>query len=269
MAASVYQMCENIGLHERILLKRAVSGARYQEETTCSSADHIPITCHKSYHGLFTGIASLILTIIGIVLYNVLYFKQHLKEGASILYFSMEFAMICILLVAMIIVWRVIQKLPFDDNCPKGLDSILLIISLLGVFLFDSFCMLYAAYNTIIYEVVMGIIRPLLSSVQSTIQVVFIFDAGHRFTNTTELSKLKPGRELVIFTLMLNMSLWAMYTFQARTMFNDTTFNNLYDKHAWVIITHLTIPLVIFFRFHSTTCLYEIWKHAYAKKKQH
>ncbi|XP_064629750.1 proton channel OtopLc-like isoform X2 [Lineus longissimus] len=263
MAASVYQMGENIGIHETILRRRAT---RLQEDPAGHA--HIPLTCYKSYHGLFTGIAFLILTAIDIVIYNVLVTKDHLKETAAILYFSMEFAILCILLVTTIIAWLLIQNLAFDDETLKGLDAALLRMSLLGVLLFDAFCILFAVYDTVIYSAVMGVLRPVISSVQSAAQTVFIFDGGHRFTNTTELCKRKPGRELVIFMLMLNMCLWGMYTFQARTLFNDHSFHSLYDKPSWIIITHLTIPLSIFFRFHSTTCLYEIWKHGYTKQKQ-
>lgn len=41
---------------------------------------------------------------------------------------------------------------------------------------------------------------------------------------------------------------------------------NFYGLWAWTIITHVSMPLAIFYRFHSTVCLCEIWKRAYKMK---
>ena len=35
---------------------------------------------------------------------------------------------------------------------------------------------------------------------------------------------------------------------------------------AWPIITHISMPLAIFYRFHSTVCLCEIWKKSFKYK---
>ena len=38
-------------------------------------------------------------------------------------------------------------------------------------------------------------------------------------------------------------------------------FTNL--SGSWTLIVHATVPLTIFYRFHSSVCLAEIWKNAY------
>ena len=35
---------------------------------------------------------------------------------------------------------------------------------------------------------------------------------------------------------------------------------------AWPIITHISMPLAIFYRFHSTVCLCEVWKRSFKYK---
>jgi hypothetical protein len=37
----------------------------------------------------------------------------------------------------------------------------------------------------------------------------------------------------------------------------------------WTVITHISMPLAIFYRFHSTICLFEIWKASYKLKPEH
>lgn len=36
-----------------------------------------------------------------------------------------------------------------------------------------------------------------------------------------------------------------------------------YGIWAWTVITHVSMPLVVCYRFQSTVCLYEIWQHVY------
>lgn len=36
-----------------------------------------------------------------------------------------------------------------------------------------------------------------------------------------------------------------------------------YGVWAWTVITHVSMPLVVCYRFQSTVCLYEIWLHVY------
>lgn len=38
---------------------------------------------------------------------------------------------------------------------------------------------------------------------------------------------------------------------------------DFYGVLAWNIITHVSMPLVVSYRFQSTVCFYEIWKHVY------
>ena len=41
-----------------------------------------------------------------------------------------------------------------------------------------------------------------------------------------------------------------------------------YGFLPWVVIQRITLPLCVFFRFHSTVVLAELWKNCYRVKKQ-
>ena len=41
---------------------------------------------------------------------------------------------------------------------------------------------------------------------------------------------------------------------------------NFFGFPAWAVIQRVTLPLCIFFRFHSTVILAEIWKNSYKTK---
>lgn len=40
-----------------------------------------------------------------------------------------------------------------------------------------------------------------------------------------------------------------------------------YGVWAWALITHVSVPLLVCYRFQATVCFYEIWKNSYKKDK--
>lgn len=40
-----------------------------------------------------------------------------------------------------------------------------------------------------------------------------------------------------------------------------------YGVWAWTLITHVSVPLLVCYRFQATVCFYEIWKNSYKRRK--
>lgn len=40
-----------------------------------------------------------------------------------------------------------------------------------------------------------------------------------------------------------------------------------YGVWAWTLITHVSVPLLVCYRFQATVCFYEIWKNSYKRNK--
>ena len=98
---------------------------------------------------------------------------------------------------------------------------------------------------------------------QAALQTLFIMDAYHRYVYTETQANLKPGRALITILLLLNLSLWIVCIFEEKKVEHLPMHETFYGHLPWSIISHLCIPLVIFYRFHSTVCLSEIWTSAY------
>ena len=99
----------------------------------------------------------------------------------------------------------------------------------------------------------------------------------------------KPGREVVTFLLVCNLAMWAINTletnradshpiqvrFQSFWHYPVHKINQMLQvkfyggEWVWPIITHVSMPLAIFYRFHSTVCLCEIWKKSFKYKTLH
>ena len=129
------------------------------------------------------------------------------------------------------------------------------------------------------------------SSINVNLQILL------RYAYTPEQVRNKPGREVVTFLLVCNLAMWAINTLETNradshpiqvrkrkfTLFGFSFFiaqeylwfnyNLIFLKvdfyggtWAWPIITHISMPLAIFYRFHSTVCLCEVWKRSFKYK---
>lgn len=48
----------------------------------------------------------------------------------------------------------------------------------------------------------------------------------------------------------------------------DSSFS-YYGYYLWNILNHICLPLTMFYRFHSSVCLVEIWNNAFIPVKKH
>jgi large subunit ribosomal protein L18 len=145
------------------------------------------------------------------------------------------------------------------------LEHILLFMTQAGLFLYILFQIIGAYFSLDVGPrwAIMRIITPVAALVQSMSQTILVLDAWKRRCNTKEQIEKKPGKQLVTFLLIVNLAMWVVN----RLKNNRSEFHPLeaefYGVWAWTIITHISVPLVVCYRFQSTVCLYEIWKHVY------
>ena len=111
----------------------------------------------------------------------------------------------------------------------------------------------------------------------------------------------RPGRNLITFLIFANLYMWLWETldskaqgeyYHARKKYYGeqvhfslvSYFSNLYignNKNCtsylisfiqfqlWTVISHMTLPLSIFYRFHSAVALVDIWSSAYKPADKH
>jgi len=109
-------------------------------------------------------------------------------------------------------------------------------------------------------------VTGIISIVQVILQLLFIQDVARRRISSADQDRSKPGRQIVTFLLICNLSIWVIYTFEVQKVEESPVQIEFFGYQAWVIIQKLTLPLCIFFRFHSTVALAEIWKNSYKTK---
>jgi large subunit ribosomal protein L18 len=145
------------------------------------------------------------------------------------------------------------------------LEHILLFTTQAGLFLYILFQIIGAYFSLDVGPrwPIMRIITPVAALVQSMSQTILVLDAWKRRCNTKEQIEQKPGKQLITFLLIANLAMWVVNRLKSNRVEFHPLQAEFYGVWAWTIITHISMPLVVCYRFQSTVCLYEIWKHVY------
>jgi len=237
--------------------------------------------CQKATTGLFVGLLLLTGTIISLVFYLV--FSESAASSAEdksmplLVFFSVEcgLTLLALLLTVSALCKARNMKYVFAPNVT--VNEVLLLIGLAGLYALVLF-MLIPAVTGIANPYVIGgpyvieNIHPLLqgativlSIIQATLQLVYLIDSGRRQAVDREVYKAKPGRSTLTCLLIVNMCLWLMRSVEWRSGQLTDVFTEFYGVLAWQIVLHICMPLAIFYRFHSTVCLSQLWTDLYRR----
>ncbi|EZA50595.1 hypothetical protein DMN91_004379 [Ooceraea biroi] len=261
-AAILYVMWKNIS---KVGFIQPMTPPRHHTHAYRKSPHHYSVDCARAHKGLFVGILILVLTIISLILFFVLISRPELVSLAVTEVNVCELTLYGMSTLATLIGMFQMRKLRYDGGRNLELDNILLVAAQTGMFIYSMFTII-GSHFTLQKHTILVLVTALASVVQTTCQTIFILDASRRSVATAEQIRRKPGREIVTFLLVTNLAMWAINTLEKSRAESHPVQLHFYGLWAWTIITHVSMPLAIFYRFHSTVCLCEVWKRAYKVK---
>uniref|UniRef100_A0A7I4YQ21 Lipase_3 domain-containing protein n=1 Tax=Haemonchus contortus TaxID=6289 RepID=A0A7I4YQ21_HAECO len=94
----------------------------------------------------------------------------------------------------------------------------------------------------------------------------FLIYLASRVKVGTASRQNQPGKQAITFLLAANLSIFLMNLFESEKPGISESIIDFYGKRSWVFLVRSFSPLTIFYRFHSSVCLAEIWKNVYANK---
>ena len=236
--------------------------------------------CHASNRGLFGGLSTLLLTFITIVIFFTT-IHDHKNNEIGITIYSAQIGVLTIICCIIIpLAYKQMRKLDIVssehlDNASTSMDDLLVLVPIpfyLLHYMLSIFAMLDSDSNPdkkFNSNTIFLIIIYILTIIQVLIQSPFIVDGIRRCSNSKNARYTKPGRELVTFALILNVTLWILNTFELKSVDKYQGMQEFYGKMTWMVISHTTLPVMLFYRYHSSVCLSDIWKHAYEKDHSH
>ncbi|XP_021931660.1 otopetrin-2-like isoform X2 [Zootermopsis nevadensis] len=267
-AAVIYVMWRHIGRSPRylteedlehrlevMLSRRAVAMAHAQQ--------HGRVDCVGASKGLFFGLLLLVGSLICLILFFVLIHHPELGTLAIYLADVSHCVLMALSIMAIIVGFIRVQSLKFRAEEQSDLNDILLRVSAFGLFVYAVFSVIAGSLAFTHEPNLLVMITGLLSVVQVVLQLLFIADVGRRRVHLPEHDRSKPGRQVVTFLLICNVTMWVIYTFEAQKVIANPVQLDFYGFLAWVIVQRVTLPLCIFHRFHSAVTLAEIWKTSY------
>ena len=71
-----------------------------------------------------------------------------------------------------------------------------------------------------------------------------------------------PGRGVITFLIVANVTVWICRTALVKALSSDTMID-YYSTLPWLLLANINLPLLLFYRFHSSFCLADIWHSAY------
>lgn len=227
------------------------------------------IDCDKANKGLFFGLLIAVLTLIAIATFFV--FETRISDSLTAIqvFYVTEIALMAVTAGGIIMGYMRLSKLKFLPSYFLSVDSVLLIVALAGSYIYLCFLLISAVSGGDFSEAIgiLLIITIILGILQITLQIVFILDGLCRCAENDVQMSEKPGRSVVTFLLVCNLAMWVVSMFEVVKTRVVPLHESFYGVLAWNIVTHLCVPLLIFFRFHSAICLSKIWYNAYQKEK--
>ncbi|XP_073963847.1 proton channel OtopLc-like isoform X2 [Choristoneura fumiferana] len=231
---------------------------------------HFSVDCSHAHRGLFSGILVIVVTIISLIMFFVLSSNPATINDAIFQVNICELILYTLTIAACCAAIKQMRVLPYKrkSQAVLQLDTSLLILAQSGMFVYCMFSLI-GCHHTLSSDTsagLTGFFSEFLSLNQTILQSLFIIDAWWRRSSTSEQRRDKPGRQLVTFLLVANMAMWAINTLEKNRAEFRPAHLEFYGPWAWTIITHVSMPLAIFYRFHSTICLFEIWKNCFKNK---
>ncbi|XP_034171210.1 proton channel otopetrin-like a isoform X2 [Osmia lignaria lignaria] len=261
-AAVIYVMWKHIGRHPRWPHQVEADLERRLEAMLSRRA--VALAHAGASKGLFFGLLLLVGSLICLILFFVLI--HHPDFGLIAIYLAdvSHCVLMVLSIVAIIVGFIRVQSLKFKAEEQSDLNDILLRVSGFGFFVYAVFSVIAGSLAAFTHEPnLLVMLTGLLSVAQVILQMLFIADVSRRRVHLPEHDRSKPGRQVVTFLLICNLTMWVIYTFESQKVMANPVQLDFYGFLAWAIVQRVTLPLCIFHRFHSAVTFAEIWKTSY------
>lgn len=235
--------------------------------------------CHSANKGLFCGFFVLLVTLVTIVIFFVTINKPtHIQLGIKINLIQ-EATLTGLILIVTLAGFKQVVKLNRNPYLKEKVttDDVLMLIPLPFFFIHSllSFRAETASMSSsninspnIDHFKLITVALNIIVMIEVLVQTNFIIDGMRRCSESRYLRFKKPGRELITFAILLNITYWIVATFETKSVEQYKTEIEYYGPLPYMFISHTTLPVMLFYRYHSSVCLAEIWNRAYKPPKK-
>ena len=179
---------------------------------------------------------------------------------------GMQLGVMAILIIANIYAYYVIAQFDVNPEPISFLDDMLLFLCIPFFFMYSIISLgpsIYGKFEADYFA------ENLLTLLQVLIQTPMIVDGLRRCSNSLEAQRKMKGRNVITFLIVANLAVYLMETLLIKSYDYQTSKIKFYGPDAWTVLSHATLPICIFYRFHSAVALVDIWNSAYKPPEHH
>ncbi|XP_027846765.2 proton channel OtopLc-like isoform X2 [Aphis gossypii] len=222
--------------------------------------------------GLFLGLLTLVMVIVVVIIFLVV--KDDADFATDTLFWMTSTTLATILstgtLLGCVGLYQV-RKLCHNGNQLTALDTMLATVSSAGV-------VLYALFSVMVGAVGVATSQPdtpeqkidamltavnVLQLVHVAVQSSLTAEAYRRSSWSRHQMFTKPGRQVITYLLCSNIALWMFDSFITQSWLNQERQLRFMGLLSWGLLSRISLPLVVFYRFHSGVLLLQIWQKSY------
>ncbi|VVC35535.1 Hypothetical protein CINCED_3A023453 [Cinara cedri] len=279
-AGVTYVMGKNVGVCQA----RPVKRDHHPQKSSAMTKDQKDAQLSRLYvsrgvsfsganKGLFLGLLTLVMVIVVVIIFLVL--KDDVDFASDTLFWITSGTLTAILsastLLGCVGLYQ-IRKLCHNGDDLTTLDDILATISSAGM-------VLYALFSTTVGFVGLMTSEPgsadqqldliltvvnVLQLVQMAVQNSLIAEGYRRSSWSRHQLFTKPGRQIITYLLCSNIGLWMFDSFITQSWVNQERQLRFMGLLSWGLLSRISLPLVVFYRFHSVILLLQIWQKSYS-----
>ncbi|KAF0307286.1 Proton channel OtopLc [Amphibalanus amphitrite] len=225
----------------------------------------LQVDCRRANRGMLSGLLIIVLVVVDIIIFFSLTAEDSESALQAAIYMtqSWELFLTALMGILCLLAYHQLMRLDINIHPISFLDDLLLFICMPAFFLYGILILAPTLFPKEGDEpTVVDIMVPIALVIEVIIQTPFLMDSLRRCSNTPEARQAKPGREYVTVLLFCNLAMWLLQTLENQAS-QDTLCVHFYGNFTWTLLKHATTPLCLFYRFHSSVCLADIWKSAY------
>lgn len=268
-AAVTYIMWRNVGKeHLRSLshLSKTILEDTLHEKR--GRKGHWKVDCRSASKGLFLGLLVLVGGIVILIIFFVMKDQETFTEKMFWMVNGTQIVILALSIISAVIGFWQIPKLSVSSTKPLELDRLLMSCTIVGVYIYAIFGMIVGGLYFETQKLLTIFCSNCLLLIQVSLQGMLVAEASRRTCATRLQQLVKPGRQVITFLLFSNVTLWILDSFITHSTFTQEIQGGFYGTLAWGIISRISLPLLILFRFHSSVILVEIWKNTYRTKAE-
>jgi hypothetical protein len=228
--------------------------------------------CSSSTKGMFVGLSLLMFSFTSCLTMYVLVDDCTVKNYVMFAQIG-ECIIFATLTVASASLYYKIAQRDVNPDPISFLDDLLLVVCLPAFFMFG---ILSLAANILgdntgpagPAPLVLAATTRVLSILQVAFQTPMIVDGLRRCSNSAWAQEHRAGRNTLTFLIVANLAVYIFQTFLLKANIYQTEVD-FFTLEMWMVLSHMTQPLCIFYRFHSAVALADIWSSAYKPAHYH